>query len=178
MISEPSCFGSFNPLPPPKRGETKWWTEFLQMDLSFNPLPPPKRGETFRPRRRGVLIRPEFQSTPPAEARGDGANDVSIHSPRRSDSLRRVTISQLLERAEVSIHSPRRSEGRREFQSTRPIVARDAGAKALPPPKRGEQRRVSIHSPRRSEGRPRKQRATRVSIHSPRRCFNPLSAVR
>ena len=87
-----------------------------------------------------------FQSTPPAEARGD------IHPLVKHG------------RSYVSIHSPRRSEGRPwrhffavfwwMFQST-------------PPPKRGEtcegrrrggQAEVSIHSPRRSEGRRQRSR--------------------
>ena len=36
----------------------------------FNPLPPPKRGETPRPGDSPEVIE-QFQSTPPAEARGD-----------------------------------------------------------------------------------------------------------
>ena len=37
--------------------------------MSFNPLPPPKRGETVWANSSAMLQ--EFQSTPPAEARGD-----------------------------------------------------------------------------------------------------------
>ena len=58
-----------------------------------------------------------FQSTPPAEARGDLPESVTVASP-----------------VKVSIHSPRRSEGRpsllaafkalRLFQSTPPAEAR------------------------------------------------------
>ena len=82
-----------------------------------------------------------FQSTPPAEARGDEIAGVDL--PDNG----------------VSIHSPRRSEGRLEaeflddqspvFQSTPPAEARgDAGELWLP----GTADGVSIHSPRRSEG--------------------------
>ena len=72
----------------------------------FNPLPPPKRGETRRGRApdRGAIG--EFQSTPPAEARGDGGYE-----------------------SERFHHSPRRSE--RVFLSTESF-------NPLPPPKRGE----------------------------------------
>ena len=41
----------------------------LTIALSFNPLPPPKRGETTTGCRWTNLY--GFQSTPPAEARGD-----------------------------------------------------------------------------------------------------------
>ena len=151
---------SFNPLPPPKRGETRQSrVRNAAADTGgFNPLPPPKRGETAaRDDHRGRPPMMWFQSTPPAEARGD---DVAL----------------------VSIHSPRRSEGRR-----RPLDDCPASCESfnpLPPPKRGETSvvglachrhadRVSIHSPRRSEGRPRpgahSKQAPNVSIHSPRR---------
>ena len=61
---------SFNPLPPPKRGETlRSIVRRCVFDASFNPLPPPKRGETHRLVE--ALWLAEFQSTPPAEARGD-----------------------------------------------------------------------------------------------------------
>ena len=47
----------------------------------FNPLPPPKRGETSESTRaRGE--RCLFQSTPPAEARGDSPDDVFLLSTR------------------------------------------------------------------------------------------------
>ena len=37
----------FNPLPPPKRGETRRLRlRVSAVSDSFNPLPPPKRGET------------------------------------------------------------------------------------------------------------------------------------
>ena len=83
-----------------------------------------------------------FQSTPPAEARGD-----------RLAVWRELAIG-------VSIHSPRRSEGRPRAQEIHPKSLNSFNP--LPPPKRGEtiahpgplhQFVVSIHSPRRSEGR-------------------------
>ena len=109
----------------------------------------------------------QFQSAPPAEARGDLIFQLGMW--RR--------------RIEVSIRSPRRSEGRSSdlrpparqplFQSAPPAEARGDSAgplepcehvrfNPLPPPKRGEiipvhavrpLRLVSIRSPRRSEGR-------------------------
>ena len=126
-----------------------------------------------------------FQSTPPAEARGDA---VEIELPS-------------VDASHVSIHSPRRSEGRRSingasgsagsfgFQSTPPAEARgDAALRAnasmvgcfnpLPPPKRGETprpfRRAAPGSsfnplPRRSEGR-----LFSFSCLRARQGFNPL----
>ena len=43
----------FNPLPPPKRGETIPAVPGATAcaEMSFNPLPPPKRGETFLTKR-------------------------------------------------------------------------------------------------------------------------------
>ena len=89
----PAADDGFNPLPPPKRGETLRSVKLATHLQSFNPLPPPKRGETaarayarnadkvsiHSPRRsEGRLSSPDqgstrsmFQSTPPAEARGD-----------------------------------------------------------------------------------------------------------
>ena len=60
----------FNPLPPPKRGETTCADVVADARRVSIPLPPPKRGETSRNR---PYDRPydRFQSTPPAEARGD-----------------------------------------------------------------------------------------------------------
>ena len=45
-----SCAGwrCFNPLPPPKRGETTRPEGKIHQETCFNPLPPPKRGETSR----------------------------------------------------------------------------------------------------------------------------------
>ena len=162
-----------------------------------------------------------FQSTPPAEARGDSAVapgrrvarvDVSIHSPRRSEGRHRTTARtmkldkmrfQSTPPAEargdyfttpanpyawpklVSIHSPRRSEGRpfrsgnatsyahrnRPFQSTPPAEARGDPRSPYRRGSRPRRHAVSIHSPRRSEGRHHSDRQCpiRVSIHSPRR---------
>ena len=60
----------FNPLPPPKRGETSPVFCQAQRSRGFNPLPPPKRGETTVTDG-GSGYTSRFQSTPPAEARGD-----------------------------------------------------------------------------------------------------------
>ena len=57
----------FNPLPPPKRGETCIAERLRLQPVGFNPLPPPKRGETS-------ILR-----------RGATYQEVSIHSPRRSE---------------------------------------------------------------------------------------------
>ena len=82
----------------------------------FNPLPPPKRGETSTmPGATGSKV---FQSTPPAEARGDHrhAGGIVEHDgfnplppPKRGET---VQIGRVRRVADVSIHSPRRSEGR------------------------------------------------------------------
>ena len=84
-----------------------------------------------------------FQSTPPAEARGDHAtariprlpDRVSIHSPRRSEGRPPGTERKAHLRG-VSIHSPRRSEGRPPLD--RSLSKRIASFNPLPPPKRGE----------------------------------------
>ena len=60
----------FNPLPPPKRGETA--REGEQSPLRGVSIHSPRRSEGRLHRRLG--LRPKvrkFQSTPPAEARGD-----------------------------------------------------------------------------------------------------------
>ena len=161
----PLCF---NPLPPPKRGETRalvWrFTSsgvsihsprrsegrriggaVLTTSYCFNPLPPPKRGET-------VPVRP-----PQHDPR------VSIHSPRRSEG-RHQQASLTRNGQGVSIHSPRRSEGR--LPRRKCCTTSRVGFNPLPPPKRGETHglmgfepvsKVSIHSPRRSEGRLQRQ---------------------
>ena len=87
----------FNPLPPPKRGETCWSQRRAVRDERFQSTPPAQaRGDPLTPT--SISCYREFQSTPPAEARGDlgvycGARDgapwVSIHSPRRSEGRRR-----------------------------------------------------------------------------------------
>ena len=100
-----------------------------------------------------------FQSTPPAEARGDALTMAAqarqkcfnpLPPPKRGETV----LDQLLPAGlGVSIHSPRRSEGRPELD--------------LHPNRRIE---VSIHSPRRSEGRPRAMRGHVQAVPS----FNPL----
>ncbi len=167
MHREPRCSGAtgFNPLPPPKRGETRCNDKnhgrykFQSTPpaeargdalaqprrlifLSFNPLPPPKRGETSSVSESSTPLR-EFQSTPPAEARGDDtapaverrASEVSIHSPRRSEGRPRFHPHRRAV-ATVSIHSPRRSEGRLARSTAHANIRRSFNP--LPPPKRGE----------------------------------------
>ena len=130
--------------------------------VSFNPLPPPKRGE-IEDIRAALGMEGEFQSAPPAEARGDrGYPGGPRHGGR------------------VSIRSPRRSEGR--SPNSRSRGQQRMCFNPLPPPKRGEITinanrlgyiHVSIRSPRRSEGRYcteyRRSILERVSIRSPRR---------
>ena len=81
---------AFQSTPPAEaRGDVLQRFRQVHCNRSFNPLPPPKRGETTRfP---GMLLTmARFQSTPPAEARGDwkarraleAHQAVSIHSPR------------------------------------------------------------------------------------------------
>ena len=111
-----TCSSSFNPLPPPKRGETfqKWEQEVAQCVSIHSP----RRSEGRHP----------------GTARLAGAIVVSIHSPRRSEG-RLDPGATLRDFIGVSIHSPRRSEGRRAtvenvenftqwFQSTPPAEAR------------------------------------------------------
>ena len=111
----------------------------------------------------------EFQSTPPAEARGDHGQDcdrrghqrVSIHSPRRSEGRR---VRRALQAGEVRFQSTPPAEARGDLRSACTWRWSCAGFNPLPPPKRGEtcpvdppaieDTKVSIHSPRRSEGRP------------------------
>ncbi len=110
---------------------------------SSNGSPPPKRGETAIPAW-AVMTAVQFQSTPPAEARGDGTicprseqgNGVSIHSPRRSEGRQRVLRADGGVQLGVSIHSPRRSEGRPGSRD-QPRPRRPC-FNPLPPPKRGE----------------------------------------
>ena len=56
-----ACRTSFNPLPPPKRGET---SDFAAMLRAQSTPPAEARGDS------GAKVE-TFQSTPPAEARGD-----------------------------------------------------------------------------------------------------------
>ncbi len=154
----------FNPLPPPKRGET---ASQVEAELLTEPVSihSPRRSEGRRQSIPSRVAESMFQSTPPAEARGDiikrviaAVVDVSIHSPRRSEG--RLELQPLAEPSFfVSIHSPRRSEGRRarlhpvraviKFQSTPPAEVRGDSCRCfkctmwccfnpLPPPKRGE----------------------------------------
>ena len=135
----------FNPLPPPKRGETTdRAVDQLRQDSGFNPLPPPKRGETPRFAYELPPIR-KFQSTPPAEARGDDLHqlvmvNVSIHSPRRSEGRLRMSLLYL------------RDYRRSQFQSTPPAEARGDVLYCVTDQAECIDK-VSIHSPRRSEGR-------------------------
>ena len=169
-------------------------------ERSFNPLPPPKRGETgFY---QTVLFDAQtyqFQSTPPAEARGDRQGlttwcrtplQVSIHSPRRSEGRLRGLRLSAQERQRKSFNPlppPKRGETMARdrvtactvrhyrFQSTPPAEARGDHPRN-PASQRRRLEDVSIHSPRRSEGRPhsaqlgfRSGQSGSVSIHSPRR---------
>ena len=112
----------FQSTPPPKRGETEDEPPTNAAESCFNPLPPPKRGETpsqLLPSRSAS----SFNPLPP---------------PKRGETQVQVPIAP---RLRVSIHSPRRSEGRRcqysgagmifEFQSTPPAEAR--GDEGWPP---------------------------------------------
>ena len=133
----------------------------------FNPLPPPKRGETWDQCGLIGMTSNGFQSTPPAEARGDLRLGLNSHG-------RGV--------AGVSIHSP--AEARGDLGEIRPhFCVASNGFQSTPPPKRGETHhtarystvaapnRVSIHSPRRSEGRPL---AWAAMISCTNWSFNPL----
>ena len=160
--------GCFNPLPPPKRGETLDAAQALPPFWSFNPLPPPKRGETTMDR--AIAQSCElFQSAPPAETRGDALAAVGwrvesgfnpLPPPKRGETAH-LRPHPGVQR--VSIRSPRRNEGRHTlkftpplkitFQSAPPAETRgDVSARRcppnrccfnpLPPPKRGETLRV------------------------------------
>ena len=100
----------FNPLPPPKRGEIGARGRRTPEASGFNPLPPPKRGEMAEKReyRQGIRVSIrsprrsegrcwtalqlvhtfEFQSAPPAEARGD-ANHYNRRNIKRLDARMR-----------------------------------------------------------------------------------------
>ena len=149
---------SFNPLPPPKRGETQIPDPLHRPRgdgavRSFNPLPPPKRGET-RPlipgklpgaQGRHIALSRTFQSTPPAEARGD-----ATHYDR-------------IEPAELERFNPLPPPKRGETEITDTLVTIETAFQSTPPAEaRGDRQwgpygrmnfDVSIHSPRRSEGR-------------------------
>ena len=159
---------SFNPLPSPKRGETRTVHSVSNSSpvsihsprrsegrprqdepthpphSRFNPLPSPKRGETF------VCIGPSstnvFQSTPLAEARGDLLRVLVRVSRMRFQSTP-------LAEARGDTPLDARSAFSAMFQSTPLAEARgDRPSRrwSHPPP-------VSIHSPRRSEGRHHKK---------------------
>ena len=133
---------SFNPLPPPKRGEMHRASKKYWDIRKFQSAPPAEaRGDPSNTE--GKVRAAQFQSAPPAEARGDWnwraswepVRIVSIRSPRRSEGrCRRVALDQVGGR--VSIRSPRRSEGRYHHPE------HTSGCLG-----------VSIRSPRRSEGR-------------------------
>ena len=130
----------------------------------FNPLPPPKRGETLADllEKRGVVM---FQSTPPAEARGDFTDKTGISHNRGFNPLpppkRGETATCSLRRHQMGFNPlppPKRGETIAIPAAAQP----QPGFNPLPPPKRGETLGhigaanpgvVSIHSPRRSEGR-------------------------
>ena len=64
----PFCF---NPLPPPKRGETSYFPSQFNTPLWFQSTPPAEaRGDETTHGPKGNPVK-TFQSTPPAEARGD-----------------------------------------------------------------------------------------------------------
>ena len=145
---------------------------------SFNPLPPPKRGETCGSLKPNGFVAAWFQSTPPAEARGDATplapspltDPVSIHSPRRSEGRR--AIRRAVDRLGLFQSTPP-AEARGDipaslwlpavlvFQSTPPAEAR-GDLPYLVDSLTGVD--VSIHSPRRSEGRPVKRTRRRLWV--------------
>ena len=121
--STKSPFG-FNPLPPPKRGETGRWRSLCP--LSTVSIRSPRRNEG-RPRIQSPhLALSEFQSAPPAETRGDGME----RSPARRREL---------------FQSAPPAETRGDSESG---AARLHGIcfNPLPPPKRGETQRPLICS--------------------------------
>ena len=157
---------SFNPLPPPKRGEIPVHARGLRGALPVSiRSPPPKRGEIVSKACHENVLIVSIRSPRRSEGRyghphGDvGIHGVSIRSPRRSEGRSDSTAEPVLA-CEVSIRSPRRSEGRCRFpaslahtrhwfQSAPPAEARgDVRRKSqpvlppcfnpLPPPKRGE----------------------------------------
>ncbi len=204
LLWDDALMSTFQSTPPAEaRGDDHFRTPRRGADR-FNPLPPPKRGETSPPSSSTFQV--SIHSPRRSEGRLGGGRphahreQVSIHSPRRSEGRRRCraswrgqrcfnplpppkrgeTTAPAVERraSEVSIHSPRRSEGRRwsnflwrqgrRFQSTPPAEARgDDTARCRSSPNTKE---VSIHSPRRSEGR-HYRAAWSAKGWS---CFNPL----
>ena len=71
-LASPSTTGrdsSFNPLPPPKRGETEMGAKVPPwLEVSIHS---PRRSEGRHPDPAAMISSAVFQSTPPAEARGD-----------------------------------------------------------------------------------------------------------
>ena len=123
----------------------------------------PRRSEGRREVPDLRLVAIAFQSTPPAEARGDVSDSVASES-------------------HASCFNPLPPPKRGETSPSRLSAFNINGFNPLPPPKRGETSDgrgercgdpVSIHSPRRSEGRPARDGLDDigfvVSIHSPRR---------
>ena len=148
----------------------------------------PRRSEgRSRPASLRSTVVVQFQSAPPAEARGDLScavdafdhEEVSIRSPRRSEG-RFPRPNRRGRKSTVSIRSPRRSEGRCIPLQNMPAVSQ---AVSIRSPRRSEGRStclpscttrpirgVSIRSPRRSEGR-----CIFYDIRDPQgRSFNPL----
>ena len=64
----------FNPLPPPKRGETV--VSVIEPASYVFQSTPPRRSEGRQATEQAVTIFYLFQSTPPAEARGDSFEDL------------------------------------------------------------------------------------------------------
>ena len=122
----------------------------------------PRRSEGRFPQLRGAAGDPaEFQSAPPAEARGDhGQGRRGDSGPRSFNPLPPPKRGEIVESSPeiaswimVSIRSPRRSEGRSACRKLTPAEAWSFNP--LPPPKRGEIYPVE-------------------SILAVRICFNPL----
>ena len=136
--------GCFNPLPPPKRGETAYLsTPSFRPGIRVVSIHSPRRSEG-RHRAADMAERhEEFQSTPPAEARGDNQFKDAVRTVEQFQSTPPAeargdgseVVRVCLPAGAVSIHSPRRSEGRHLahsykarrcelFQSTPPAEAR------------------------------------------------------
>ena len=113
---------------------------------SFNPLPPPKRGETATTE--ATTNQREVSIHSPRRSEGRRVSkvtpcvgkEVSIHSPRRSEGRRELFGRGF--QGEVSIHSPRRSEGRPATENV--YSAERTSFNPLPPPKRGETSQCAI----------------------------------
>ena len=108
-----SASNCFNPLPPPKRGET------ASIDV-FQSTPPAEARGDFRAPNGSPKTFQEFQSTPPAEARGDGAGTIASR-PCRLQSFNPLPPPK---RGETLAISARSDPIASEFQSTPPAEAR------------------------------------------------------